>query len=311
MNAIVDQALELWGFAGAKYHLVAARENSVFQVSIRSDKFALRLHRQGYRTGQELWSELKWMETVEGAGLSVPRPIISTSGDVLHIIDGVQVDCLSWLSGTTLDEAMAQQSTNDVWASFRSLGAAMAQLHAASDDWVRPSGFTRCTWDIDGLVGPAPLWDRFWDNSALSHDERRLLIKLRDKAGKDLARFGPDLDYGLIHADLVSANVMVDGPDIHLIDFDDGGFGFRLFDIATTLLKHMGTPDYPALKKSLLDGYTSVRDLDLDELELFLVLRAATYVGWNINRMNEDGATKRNGRFIETATQLARAYLQE
>jgi len=94
-----------------------------------------------------------------------------------------------------------------------------------------------------------------------------------------------------------------------LIDFDDGGFGFRLFDIATALLKHRHAPDYLELQASLINGYTSVRTIDLTALDLFMALRAATYVGWNITRMNEDGATGRNARFITTAKRLAAAYL--
>ena len=35
--------------------------------------------------------------------------------------------------------------------------------------------------------------------------------------------------------------------ELGLLDFDDGGFGFRVFDLATTLLKNLAEPDYPAL----------------------------------------------------------------
>ena len=43
----------------------------------------------------------------------------------------------------------------------------------------------------------------------------------------------------------------------------------------------------------------------------FILLRATTYVGWNITRMNEDGAAAgRNARFIETTKRLATAYLK-
>ncbi len=94
-----------------------------------------------------------------------------------------------------------------------------------------------------------------------------------------------------------------------MIDFDDGGYGFRLFDIATALVKYLDQPDYAALKDALTQGYLSVRPLDPAPLDLFMAIRAATYVGWNIERINEDGAAARNARFVATARDLARAYL--
>jgi Ser/Thr protein kinase RdoA (MazF antagonist) len=133
---------------------------------------------------------------------------------------------------------------------------------------------------------------------------------MRDKANIELANLEATIDYGLIHADLVPANVMVDGGTLQMIDFDDGGFGFRLFDIATALLKHLDAPDYPALRAALVKGYTSARPIDLTALDLFIVLRSATYVGWNITRMHEDDGADRNTRFINTTKRLSLAYLQ-
>lgn len=159
------------------------------------------------------------------------------------------------------------------------------------------------------MLGENPLWDRFWDNPALTLDERSLFSTLREKANSELAEAEDRLDYGLIHADLVGVNIMVDGNDIRLIDFDDGGFGFRLFEIATALLKNLGASDYLSLKSALIEGYTSVRPIDLAKLDLFILLRSATYVGWNIARMGEDGAVDRNTRFIKTTKQLASVYV--
>lgn len=83
-----------------------------------------------------------------------------------------------------------------------------------------------------------------------------------------------------------------------------GGFGYRLFDLATTLLKNLAEPNYEDLKAALLAGYEEERTLDLELLDLFIALRASTYVGWIVPRMSENGAEARNRRFIETACRL-------
>ena len=304
MNARVEEALRLWGKEHAAYDLIAERENAVYRVTDSDGDLALRLHRKGYRTDAELASELDWMAAVSRGGLSVPAPIPSLSGAVLHHVDGVQIDALTWLSGITLaPDALDQTARPRV---FHTLGRDMARFHEISDAWDPPPDFERAAWDRAGLLGEAPLWDRFWDNPHLSPDDRTLFANFRHSADAALAKLETDLDYGLIHADLVPANVLVDGASLHFIDFDDGGFGFRLFDVATALLKHMGAADYPALRDSLLAGYRSVRDLDAGALDLFLALRAATYVGWNITRLDEPGGQDRNGRFAETLRALAR-----
>ncbi len=307
MNAVVEQALKFWGMAGADYALVAARENAVYKITTGANIYALRLHRKGYRTNAELRSELQWMHAISEGDIKVPIPIPSTSHALLRVIDGVQVDVLSWLSGSTMDVAM--NGPIDRAELFERLGKNMARLHEISDSWVLPDGFSRSSWNRNGLLGDAPLWDCFWKNPELKPEERALFTTMREKANLELADLEQTLDYGLIHADLVAANVIIDGSDIKLIDFDDGGFGFRLFDIATALLKHLEAPDYPALRASLINGYVSVRPIDIAALDLFMLLRAATYVGWNITRMDEEGATGRNERFVNTTSRLAKIYL--
>ena len=249
------------------------------------------------------------MAAVAQQGLSVPSPIPSQEGHLLQTIDGIRSDVLTWLSGKTLDTVLPGMSADRRIEVFQTLGSQMAKLHTASDNW---PGFATCdrpAWDRAGLVGTKPLWDRFWENPGLTTTQRDLLSSFRDRANTDLASKAASLDDGLIHADLVTANVMIDGSAMHFIDFDDGGFGFRLFDLATALLKHRDASDYPALKSALTDGYQAQRPIDISDLDLFLTLRAATYVGWNITRAHEDRTGARNARFIETATELAASYL--
>lgn len=309
MNRIVDRALPLWGLGGADYHLVAARENSVFRVQSGDRTVALRLHRVGYRTDRELRSELAWMDAVSTGGIGVPAPVPAASGDLLHVVGGIQVDVLSWLNGVSVKKALARRDAEGRAALFHEIGRQIARLHDIADAWTPPADFTRCAWDREGLLGEAPLWGRFWDNPLLSGEDRRLLLKLRKAADADLQRLEGVLDYGLIHADLVAENIMVDGDLVQMIDFDDGGLGYRLFEIATALVKYMGEADYPALKAALTNGYQSICPIDLAPLDLFMAIRAATYVGWNMERLAEDGAEARNARLIADARACAQTYL--
>lgn len=306
---VVASALERWGLYGATATFVAGRENRVFHVHTDEGDFALRLKRPGYRSRVEQRSELQWLVAMRKAGLSVPQPVASLSGALLETVAGLDADLIGWLPGQPLGRTGAPLSQPDAPALFHRLGAEIARLHNACDNWTPPDGFARHHWNAEGLVGDAPLWGRFWDNPTLDAPTRQMLIRFRDLARAELDRLADTLDYGLIHADLVRENVLVDGPAIRIIDFDDGGFGYRLFDIATALIKNLAEPGFDLLKAALLAGYRDHRPLEDRPLELFMALRAATYVGWIVPRMEDEGAPARNARFLSQARQLCARYL--
>lgn len=308
MSDPTDAALALWGMTDASCTFVAGRENRVYQVSTGGQSFALRFKRRGYHGHDDLVSELQWLAEMDRAGLNVPKPVPSQRGVLLEEINGQHVDLVSWLDGRPIGQTREPLELDNPIATFTDIGAEMARFHKACDDWDQPKGFTRCQWDADGLLGEAPHWGRFWENPTLDAPTRALLLDFRAVARRDLDAL--DLDSGLIHADLVRENVLLDGSTLRIIDFDDGGFGYRLFDVATALLKNRGEPTYPALREGLIKGYLGARPLDMEPLDLFMALRAVTYVGWIVPRMEEPGSATRNTRFIKDAQDLCCAYLE-
>ncbi|MCB1329918.1 MAG: phosphotransferase, partial [Maritimibacter sp.] len=129
MSGIVETALAQWGFDGAEYRLVAARENKVYRVDHDGAAYALRLHRPGYCSEAELRSELQWMAAAGAGGLNVPAPVPSTAGALLHMIDGVAVDILCWLEGEPIGKTGAPLQGADRPGLFRAIGREMARLH--------------------------------------------------------------------------------------------------------------------------------------------------------------------------------------
>jgi Ser/Thr protein kinase RdoA (MazF antagonist) len=311
MTAEVQEALGLWGLAGARCDFVAGRENRVYRVFTASGDYALRFKRPGYRQEAELRSELEWLDAMDRAGLHVPRPLPSLRGKLLESVGGAFVDVVGWLPGAPLGKSRDPLRLDDRAGTFRAIGAELARLHDACDAWQRPAGFRRCDWDVEGLLGADPVWGRFWENPTLDTATRQLFLQFRQAAHGRLTGSSAFLDYGLIHADLVRENILLDGTVVRMIDFDDGGFGYRQFDVATILLKNIAEPDYPALRAALVEGYRNCRALDLSLIDLFLAIRALTYVGWITPRMQEDGGAARNARFVAEARGLCVAYLQD
>ena len=72
---------------------------------------------------------------------------------------------------------------------------------------------------------------------------------------------GPER-YGLVHADIRLANLLVDDGHVRVIDFDDSGFTWFMYDFATTVSFMEDHPRVPELQAAWLEGYRSVAPLD-------------------------------------------------
>ncbi|MBL8268442.1 phosphotransferase enzyme family protein [Steroidobacter sp.] len=322
LTALATAALAHWpGDFGAPV-LIKYRENAVFSVT-RSDGTcaALRVHRHAYHSDAALHSELFWMSELARVGMQVP-PIVPTAAGGLFVHVGApgvpekrQVDMLGWLSGKPIGSAESGLSLEEGVSErlYHSAGRLAAQLHNHSTAMTLPSAFTRHSWCEQGLLSDAPLWGRFWELAALSPEERAVLTEARFKAAEDLAALGKSsAAFGMIHADFVPENLLNDGGRLQLIDFDDAGFGWHMFELATALYWTLDEPNYPSICRALFDGYRSERPLSPAHeamLPLFLFLRGSTYLGWLQTRAETQTARELGPLLIERTCRLARRYL--
>ena len=312
-------ALGHWALLDQRPELIKYRENAVFRVRLKDGgAAALRLHRPGYHAEAALSSELLWMADLRGRGIAVPEPIVTLDGRLLVRLETEEgepqfADLIGWVEGAPLGASGTPftRSRAELRDLFGAIGREMARLHDAADRFDRPAGFSRPSWDAAGLLGEEPFWGRFWDCAGLDPADRDFLAALRARLADDLAALAGGLDSGLIHADLVRENVLVDGGRVTFIDFDDSGFGFRLFDLATALLRNRSEPDYPLLREALLAGYAAIRPAMTAEfvhLPLFLLLRGLTYIGWAGARPELPDSHARLGRYLADARLLLADY---
>jgi len=122
----------------------------------------------------------------------------------------------------------------------------------------------------------------------LEDPERKLLSATRESLHAALTAHGRDgATYSLIHADLHPRNVLVDGERLHVIDFDDAGFGWHAYELAVALFSYQGQACFEAAREGLIAGYRSERRLDESTLELlptFLLIRGLALIGWMHDR---------------------------
>lgn len=281
-------------FGGTWLRLVTARENAVHEVALSHGRAALRLHRMGYQTEAAIRSEIWWCGALYDAGLPVPRPITLPDSDVLlRLPSGRFASAVGWIGGVPLGAAGVPLAgtAREQADRHHALGALLARVHAASDRLTLPAGFIRPRWDSDGLVGEVPFWGRFWDHPALRPDEAAIARRVRDLLRERLAEAGP---VGLIHADVLRENVLVNGASLALIDFDDAGFGYRPYDLGTVLSQNQAEPSLPEIAGALAEGYSAHRPLDPAILPAMTLMRCCASVGWTMPRLAPDDSINRS-----------------
>jgi len=320
LAAAAREALAFWDWRGAKLRLIKHRENAVFEASLQDQKRALRLHRQGYHSDAALRSELQWMRALAEEGLRVPEVVPDKSGNLFISrqfagMEGpVQADLFKWMDGEPLGsvEEGVQIGGGSMAQTWFTIGELAARVHNQAATWTPPEGFVRHAWDEHGIAGNRPLWGRFWELAALSAEERALMERTRDLLLRELSLLDKtSFNYSMIHADFAPENLMVESETVSLIDFDDAGFGWHLFELVTSVHFIMGEGYFQAARQALIEGYRSRRALADEQLELwplFALARATTYLGWVHSRPNTETARELTPMLVETACETAEAY---
>lgn len=231
----------------------------------------------------------------------VPAALATHSGGYFELIDipGLDQQCHAgmtrWIEGSPLSDYLEKGSDlEERQHLFAEIGAIAAAIHNHSETWSEPPGFTRRRLDLEGLLGSAPLWGRFWEHADLSKAEKQLLVQARDRARDTLKIYGENTDnFGLVHADLHPDNIVYGGNNLALIDFDDSGYGWHMYDLATALVECHFAPGFDAISAALLDGYRKHRQLtdeDVEILPTFVLMRGMAIIGWFHERPEHTGS---------------------
>jgi Ser/Thr protein kinase RdoA (MazF antagonist) len=266
--------------------LITVSENATFVV--RRDGLptaVVRVARPGYMTDPAAFrSEAAWVQALAASGVvRVPRPIPTVTGEAVAVVrdlTGVDWACVSctFVVGDILEDI------TDPVPYYREIGRTTALLHDHALAWTPPSGFRRHSWDLRDMVGPACRWGR-WEVAGLSPRERDLLAHTEEVTLTALAEAPrSEQDWGLIHADLRPSNIMIDADGaLTVIDFDDSGFSWFLYDFASALTFMEHVDDAPTMAQEWVAGYAEVRPLTYADLRLgcdLSMIRRLQMLGW-------------------------------
>lgn len=317
LAALANSALRLWPLPGeAVARLVNLSENATFRVDASGGfRAILRVHRDGYHAREAIESELAWMQALGQSGtVRVPgvhagldgRPVqrvgIEGTSGFRHLV------LFEFVDGSHPDEA------GNLAPLFADLGAVAARLHRHASAWTPGAGFQRPNWDLDQVFGRSPTWGDWRDAPGVTPTAREALEEVEREICARLDAFGRDSDrYGLVHADMRLANLLLGADGLQVIDFDDCGFGWFLYDFAAAVSFMEDDPGIPALKAAWIRGYRTVRPLseaELAEMDSLVMLRRMALLAWIGSHGEAPEAAARAPGFAEATVRLGRKWLR-
>ncbi len=310
-------ALPRWGLPEtADVRLLTVSENATFRARDPESgrEFIFRVHRPGYHTRAEIESELAWLAALKtDRVVDTLTPIAQTDGRLLADIedDGTvrHVVAFEPIPGQEPDEASGLAR----W--FHELGAISARLHNHVRGWTQPEGFVRKVWNFDSTLGSNPLWGDWREGVGLTAEGREILERTANVLRERLGQYGETSEtFGLIHADLRCANLLIAGDRLSVIDFDDCGFSWYLYDFAAAISFLEHEPYIPELLTAWIAGYRTVTPLSDDETAIiptFIMLRRMLLTAWIASHIETPTAQQLGKGYTEGTVALARAFLAE
>ena len=314
---LADQSLALWDLPdGVTARLINLSENATYLVENSAGyRSVLRIHREGYHTRQAISCELAWMRGLNDSDAVItPQTIPGLDGEDIQSAALEGVLSRRFMVMFAFVEGVEPSEDEDLVEPFEELGEIAARTHLHSISWKRPPNFERLTWDFEHMLGSRPNWGDWREAPAMNSAGRAVLERQAALIEKRLAAFGTGPErFGLIHADMRLANLLVLDNSPRLIDFDDCGLGWFGYDFAAGISFMEDHPQVPDLKMAWVKGYRKIRELpqaDENEIDTFVSLRRMVLLAWIGSHSETDLAKEQGAEFTRVSVELAETYLQ-
>jgi Ser/Thr protein kinase RdoA (MazF antagonist) len=315
MRSELSAVLPRWGMsAQATLAFLSHSENTTFLAEdpIAGQRLVLRVQRVGYHSPAEIVSELSWIAAlIADEVIATPRPLPDRDGMLLCSVpmNGSmrQVVAFEHMSGREPDPAASLSA----W--FVKLGGLTARLHRHSRSWMRTPAFQRKTWDFDAMLGTRPLWGDWRAALGLRNSDQQLLQRVADVLAQRVHAYGQNGQrFGLVHADLRLANLLVDGDRLGIIDFDDCGFSWFFYDFAAAVSFMEHESGIADLQDAWLEGYRRVAPVSkADEamLPVFVMLRRMLLTAWIASHSDTETARRLGTDYTEGTVAMGERFL--
>lgn len=314
VQILADEAVKAYELpSDAEAVLMSISENATFRVENRQGPLgALRVYRAKNQTLEAIVSELTWIKSVAQSDFVNTPSIIKTKdgreyGEILQ--NGVTpryYTLFEYVEGTP-----PASNRTDI---YKTLGNTVAKLHNQVLNWTPPADFERSAWDIGTILGPSAPWGNWRSGPDVTEELKITIGRAEDKLRKRLANYTQDSsNSGLVHGDLREANLIMDANDeLWVIDYDDAGFSWLIWDLASSTSFLEASPNLTDIVDSWLDGYTGIRELrpeDFRAVPDIVFLRRLHLLAWMGSHPDGSPVEIYGDGFAEGTGEIAKAYL--
>ncbi len=316
VRVLVHRSLKRWDLpSDVAVTRVNVSENVTWRLDgAAGERWILRVHRDGYHSRDGIRTELVWLHALHhDIGIVTPQAIAGLDGDEIQT---GQVPGLATPRHMVLFEfidGVEPSMDADLKEPFRRLGDVSARLHLHAMAWRRPSFFERLNWDARGVFGPLANWGDWRDGPLDGTPQRIFLEEVEKEVRERLATYGMAPGrFGLAHCDLRLGNLLLVGDETRVIDFDDCGLSWFLYDLASalTLIDNLDTTG--DLVASWLAGYRSVRALAADDLAIIpslVMMRRFALLAWFGSHAETGLAVDNKEGYAAAACAMGEAFL--
>lgn len=287
LRKVVQLALEKYNIDFDYFEYMTEETSIFYKVFSKSgEKYALKIFQDASSTMEDNLCELFLIDTIaQKTDLKIPEVVKTKDKEGIVLIESVytptpkRITLYKWLEGIEADE----NETDDY---FFKLGQMTAKLHEATKDVVVPSHLKPKRWDQvfyyrgEEAVYKEEKYQNFIDETF--HETMDFVIPFLND---ELKKYYKDNETQLIHGDLNPFNVMIDGDDLNLLDFEEAMDCLPVHDLGILLYYYRFDDnfDYEKVKRLVFDGYKTIRPLpDFTEydIELLIIARRVNFLNY-------------------------------
>lgn len=315
VERLARQALPLYGLpVDSNISLLNYSENATYLIQPPgSGALVLRINRPGYHPRNHIATELAWVRALrEETPVVTAKLIAGLDGEFIqHIWHPAVAEPRNCVLMTHLPGKEPEESNRLL--AFSQLGEVTARLHLHAASWKPNHPIQRHRWDFDAMLGSRPLWGNWQNGLGMTPAKKRHLAKVVTALRPRVAAIGEGRQrFGLIHADLRTANILVHQEKVAVIDFDDCGFSWFIYDLAAALSFLETHPDVPAYIDAWLTAYQRIRPLsriEISAIPSLIMLRRMLLVAWVGSHSDTEQAKAMGPKFTDETCVLAENYL--
>lgn len=263
-------ALQQYDLEWERIQFIQLSDTITYKIETSTvESYLLRIH-SARCSKEQITSELAFLQALNKSGdINVPIGLESCDGSYVLEMETEEgyrrpyVTMMRWVEGIHANGKLTDSCVYNV-------GVMMGRLHHAAASFVPPSDFVRPEWGSDSFRREFAKLD-VYHTHFLSSEGWYSYQAAAKKILSELAVMEQnEHNYGLIHGDLHTGNIVFNNEVPYPIDFGRCGYGYYLYDMAGLLLELN-----PKQRRIVIQGYESVMELEpnyIRHLECFFIM---------------------------------------